>query len=553
MTRTATTARDTTANVLIVGAGPVGLTLAADLGRRGLSVTVVESKSAPAHLPKMERSNARTMEIFRRLGIADRVRGVGLPANVPMDVYVSTRLVDEPILHLAYPSPAQAAELAQRTHDGSLPLESQQLVSQYALEPLLKEVVEAEPTVDLHYGCGLVSFEQDAEGVRAQIVGADGEGSVVHADYLVGCDGGSSTVRKSLEIPLEGKGGVASMRQVFFRSRDLIGKVPVAGRARHFYIADGDARVIGTALVVQGDQQHFTFHTGLPEGSDFAAAIRAVIGVDVEVDIRAVTSWNLHLLAAERYRAGRVLLAGDAAHLVIPQGGLGMNTGIGDATDLAWKLAAVVEGWGGPAMLDSYETERRQVALRNIRASEYAALGTAEWRKASVACVADDTAEGAQVRARVAELANVHQRKGHEMTGIELGYRYIGSPLIDYATEDADDDGFTYTYVPRAASGYRLPHVWLADGTALHDSMRPDRYTLLRLPGAEGSTGKLEQALHDLGAPVDVLAPEGEDLQPVLGSGFVLVRPDLHVAWRGMAPPVDPVHLAARVTGHAGS
>jgi 2-polyprenyl-6-methoxyphenol hydroxylase-like FAD-dependent oxidoreductase len=553
MPRIASTPGDLTPSVLIVGAGPVGLTLAADLGRRGVSVTVVESKSAPAHLPKMERSNARTMEIFRRLGIADRVRGVGLPADVPMDVYVTTRLVDEPILHLAYPSPAQAAELARSTRDGSLPLESQQLVSQYALEPLLKEVVEAEPTVDLRYGCALESFEQDADGVRAQVRGADGEHVTVRADYLVGCDGGSSTVRKALGIALEGKGGIATLRQVFFRSPDLIEKVPVAGRARHFYIADGDARVIGTAIVVQGDQQHFTFHTGLPEGSDFVSAIRAVIGADVEIDIRAVTSWTLHLLAADRYRDCRVLLAGDAAHLVIPQGGLGMNTGIGDAADLAWKLAAVVQGWGGPALLDSYETERRQVALRNIRASEYAALGTAEWRKASTTAVADDTPEGAEVRARVAELAAVHQRKGHEMTGVELGYRYIGSPLIDYDPADADDDGFSYTYVPRAAAGYRLPHVWPADGTALHDGIRPDRYTLIRLPGAEGTTGPLEQALSEVGAPVDVLTPEGEDLQPVLGTGFVLVRPDLHVAWRGTTPPADPQRLAALVTGHGAS
>lgn len=154
------------------------------------------------------------------------------------------------------------------------------------------------------------------------------------------------------------------------------------------------------------------------------------------------------------------------------------------------------------------------------------------------------------MRARVAELAEVHQRKGHEMTGVELGYRYIGSPLIDYDPADADDDGFTYTYVPRAAAGYRLPHVWLADGTPLHDSIPTDRYTLIRLPSAEGNTAKLEQSLRDVGAPVDILTPEGEDLQPVLGTGFVLVRPDLHVAWRGTTPPADPLRFAALVTGH---
>jgi 2-polyprenyl-6-methoxyphenol hydroxylase-like FAD-dependent oxidoreductase len=533
--------------VIIVGAGPVGLTLAIDLGRRGVPVLVVERKEAPANLPKMERSNARTMEMFRRLGIADRVRAVGLPRDVPMDVYVTTRLVDEPILRLAYPSAAEAAARARATNDGTLPLESQQLVSQYALEPLLKEVAAEQPTVTLRYGCGLESFEQDEHGVTARLVGADGASETVRADYLVGCDGGTSAVRKALGIRLTGKGNIATLRQVFFRSPDLIEKVPVAGRARHFYFADGDARIIGTAMVVQGDQQHFTFHTALPEDTDFVPVIQERIGCPVEVEVLAVNSWTLHLLVADRYRDGRVFLAGDAAHLVIPQGGLGMNTGIGDATDLAWKLAGVLQGWGGPGLLDSYEVDRRQVALRNVRASEYAALGTAEWRKASTAEVGEDTPRGARIRAEIAAVADVHQRKGHEMTGIELGYRYIDSPLIRYSEGEPVDDGYAYTYQPRSEPGFRLPHAWCADGTALHDRLGPG-YNLLRL-GGDADTTRLEQAVRETGAPITVHHLDEPHLRDLYGAHLFLLRPDLHIAWRGDAAPTDAAEIAHLATG----
>lgn len=334
--------------VIIVGAGPVGLSLAIDLGQRGIPVMIVEFKEAPANVAKMERSNARTMEAVPQAGDRRPVRSVGLPADVPMEVYVTTRLVDDPILHLSYPSPEQAADVARATGDGTVPLESQQLFSQYALEPLLRDIAKEQTTVDVRYGCGMASFVQDDQGVSARLIRADGTTENVRAEYLVGRDGGASTVRKALGIALSGNGSIATLRQVFFRSTDLIEKVPVGDGHRTFYFADGDARMIGTALVVEGDQQHFTFHSGLPEDTDFAPVIQAKIGVPVELEVLAVTSWTLHLLVADRYRDGRVLLAGDSAHLMIRQGGLGMNSGIGDATDLAWKLAGDPGGMGRP-------------------------------------------------------------------------------------------------------------------------------------------------------------------------------------------------------------
>jgi 2-polyprenyl-6-methoxyphenol hydroxylase-like FAD-dependent oxidoreductase len=535
--------------VLVVGGGPVGLTLAIDLGRRGIRCLLVERNAGPTDLPKMERCNARTMEIFRRMGIADRVRAAGLPGDVPMDVYITTSLVAEPILHLPYPSPEQAKADGRAVNDGTQPLEPYQLISQYVLEPVLTRAAEELDDVRVVFGCELESFTQDEHGVTAQLAGRDGRRRTVRVPYLVGCDGGSSTVRKALGIGLEGRGDIAQLRQVFFRCDELIERVPRAGRARHFYFADTDARIIGTAMVVQSDQRHFTFHTGLPEDTDFVPVIQEKIGLPVDLQIVAVTSWTLHLLLAERYRAGRVFLAGDAAHLVIPQGGLGMNTGIGDAADLSWKLAAVLDGWGGPQLLSAYEVERRQVGQRNLRASEYAALGTAEWRKASTALVGEDSPAGEAMRRTVAREANVHQRKGHEMHGIELGYRYLDSPIIRYEGGE-EPDPYTYVYAPSASPGHRLPHLWLEDGSAMHDRLG-DGYTLVSAVAASSQhdTKALERAFDALGAPLRVEHVTDAAARRLLGCDLVLVRPDLHVAWRGNAVPRDPAGLASVVTG----
>jgi 2-polyprenyl-6-methoxyphenol hydroxylase-like FAD-dependent oxidoreductase len=433
--------------VVVVGAGPVGLTLAIDLGRRGVRCLVVERNTAARHLPKMERANPRTMEIYRRLGLADAIRAAGMPGHVPMDVYVVSRLCDPPILRMPYPSPNDAKARTANVRDGFSPLEGNQIISQYTLEPILRAAAEALPTVTVRFDCALTSFEQDDTGVTVHLERADGTGETVRADYLAGCDGGTSTVRKQLGIGLHGRGSIGTLYQVFFRSDDLVEKVPRAGMARHFFVADTDARMIGTLVVVQDDQRHFAFHTALEEDADMVSAIRHVVGVPVQVEVLAITSWKLHLLLAGSYGQGRVLLVGDAAHLVIPMGALGLNTGVADAVDLSWKLAAALAGWGGPELVPSYAHERRLVGERVLEASEYAAKGTATWRKASTPAVFEDTPEGRQVREAVARLADVEQRKGQEMLGVELGYRYLGSPVICY-DPGPQPAGHGYAYEP---------------------------------------------------------------------------------------------------------
>jgi 2-polyprenyl-6-methoxyphenol hydroxylase-like FAD-dependent oxidoreductase len=528
--------------VLIVGAGPTGLTLAIDLGQRGIRCTLIEQKDSPQLLPKMERCNARSMEIYRRMGFVEQIRSAGLPAHCSMDVFIVTSLVDPPLLRLPYPSVAEAkAEIAAR-NDGTLPLEPYQLISQYTLEPLLKRVAEALPCVTVRYGCELVSFEQDADGVTAH-VHTGKTTSAIRARYLAGCDGGASAVRKRLGIKLEGEGNLLQLRQALYRCDDLYERIPI-GQGRHYHVADDRS----TQLIVQDSTRHFTLHSVVEQDSDMAAMFEQTVAMPVNYEMLYVGQWKQNLLLAERYQEGRVFLAGDAVHLVIPTGGLGMNTGVGDAIDLSWKLAATLQGWGGPALLASYEIERRQVGERNVAASRFATVGRRKWRAAYKPYIRDHTPEGATTRANLARIADVEQRKTNEMIGAELGYRYADSPLI-WPEPGGPPEQHFMDYVPTTWPGARLPHVWLDDGSALQDRI-VSGYTLLRLGGTQADTAALERAFHDLAAPLDVLRVNDAAPRDIYGHDLLLLRPDMHVAWRGQTLPADPAGLAALATGN---
>lgn len=529
--------------VLIVGAGPVGLTLAIDLGRRGIRCVLLEQKEAPQFLPKMERCNARTMEIYRRLGIAQKIRDAGFPRDCPMDVFIVTSLVEPPLLHLPYPSVAQAqAEIAAH-NDGTMPLEPYQLISQYTLEPLLKEIAESIPCVDVRYGCEFISFQQDANSVQARIKNIDGSMTDLRADYLVGCDGGNSAVRRQLGIKLQGEANLLQLRQALYRCDDLFERIPI-GKGRHYHVADGQA----TFLIVQDSTRHFTLHSVVETDADMATMFEKTVGMPVNFEMLYVGQWRQNLLLADSYCENRVFLAGDAVHLVIPTGGLGMNSGVGDAVDLSWKLAARLQGWGGPGLLASYEIERRQIGARNVDASRHASRGRRAWRSAYRPNMRDNTPEGAETRANLTRIAEVEQRKSNEMIGAELGYVYGGSPVIWQEPGDAPEPDFM-KYVPTTWPGARLPHVWLDDGRALHDQIGGG-YTLLRLAGTQADTSGLAPAFAAYGAPLTILDIGDERPRELYGYDLLLVRPDLHVVWRGNRLPADPARLAALATGH---
>jgi 2-polyprenyl-6-methoxyphenol hydroxylase-like FAD-dependent oxidoreductase len=514
--------------VLVVGAGPVGLVLAIALGQAGVRCTLVERHRTPQFLPKMERCNARTMEIFRRMGLAGPVRAAGLASCVPMDVYLILAMNRAPLLRLPYPSVDEARREIDACNDGG-PLEPYQLISQYTLEPLLKSVAESLPSVTVRYGDEFLSFEQDDHGVTAHLKNGN-----IRSQYLVGCDGGSSIVRQQLGIALEGEGDILRLRQALYRCDELFERIPIGpgpGHGRHYHVADGQA----TFLIMQDSTRHWTLHAVVERDADMAAQFERTVGVPVKYEMLYVGEWRQNLLLAERYRDHRVFLAGDAVHLVIPTGGLGMNSGVGDAVDLAWKLAGVLRGWGGPLLLDSYEIERRQVGSRNVAASRYASLGRRKWR--SLWRNLDE----------LVAVAKVEQRKSNEMIGAELGYRYVGSPLIAEEPGGPEDD--FRKYLPTSWPGARLPHVWVDGHMALQDRLGPG-YTLLRLGRTREDTSGLEKAMKGRGAPFAVLEVPDAAARDLYGFDLILLRPDLHIAWRGNRAPAAPRQLASLVTGH---
>jgi 2-polyprenyl-6-methoxyphenol hydroxylase-like FAD-dependent oxidoreductase len=532
--------------VLIVGAGPTGLTLAIDLGQRGIACTIVEQKPAPAFLPKMERANARTMEIYRRMGLAGKIRAAGLRADCPMDVYIILAMNEPPLLRLPYPSVAQAKADIRATNDGTVPLEPYQLISQYTLEPLLKAVAEAIPAVTVRYGCEFLSLVQGPNGVTATVRTGAGETQEIRAAYLVGCDGGASPVRKQLGIKLRGEGPLLSFYQALFRCDELFDRIPIGngpGHGRHYHVADDKA----TQLIMQDSSRHWTLHAIVGSGADMPGHFEQTIGVPVKYELLSCDPWRQNLLLADRYQSGRVFLAGDAVHLVIPTGGLGMNSGVGDAIDLAWKLAATLRGWGGPKLLASYEIERRQVGERNVGASRYATLGRRKWRSMWRPDIRDDTPAGRQTRRDLAAMADIEQRKSNEMIGAELGYRYVDSPVI--CDVPGGPEHLFRDYRPTTWPGARLPHIWLGDGTAMQDHIG-EGFTIMKLGWTRANVAPLARAIAGRGAPVTVLEVPAKVARDVYEFDLLIVRPDLHIVWRGQQPPEDPAEVAAIATGH---
>ncbi len=532
--------------VLIIGAGPVGLTLALDLGRRGVRCTIVEQKDKPAFLPKMERVNARTMELYRRMGLAPKIRAAGLRGDIPMDVFVVLDLVQPPLLRLAYPSVNEAQADIRATTDGSAPLEAYQLISQYTLEPLLAAECEKQPNVTLNWSTSFVDCAQDGQGVSTTLRGPDGSTRTIRSDYMVGCDGGASPVRHALNIKLHGEPNSLALRQGLYRCDELYDMLPRGngpGHGRHYHVADDKS----SFLIMQDSTKYWTLHAQAQSDEEMIELFQKAVGFPVKFEMLSCNPWRQNLMLAERYGKDRILLAGDSVHLVIPTGGLGMNSGVGDAVDLAWKLDAVLKGWAGPNMLPSYEFERRQIGDRNVGASRYATIGRRKWRSMWRPEIRDDTREGKKAREVLANVADIEQRKTNEMTGAELGYRYVHSPVI--CDIPGGPEHLFRTYEPTTWPGARLPHVWLDDGSAVQDRLPAFGFTILRLGKSNVDVAPLQNAIAAYGAPVTTLDIPDHIARDIYGYDLLLLRPDMHVVWRGDAAP-DAAEVARIATGH---
>jgi 2-polyprenyl-6-methoxyphenol hydroxylase-like FAD-dependent oxidoreductase len=528
--------------VLVVGGGPVGLALAADLGWRGVRCELIEQGDGSIKTPKMNEVNVRTMEFCRRWGIADQVLNCPFPADYPFDVVFVTSLGGYEIGRM--PRPSRSKQLPEAYSPMRL-----QACSQMWFDPMLRALAQSSASVRLRYRTRLETFEDTGDGVLCDVLDlATGARERIKADYLVGCDGAASAIRGALGIGVNGQGVLGHPLHLFFRAPDLLqqcGKAP----GTFFLAIDRDGlwaniRVIDPVnamwrlMVLDSDGKQ------TPETIDRAALIRRAVGRPIEVEWLELSIWTRRSVVADRYGNGRVFLAGDAVHQLSPTGALGMNTGIGDAVDLGWKLAAAVQGWDGPDLLASYDAERRPIGLRNVGMTAEFYLAHENFDQ-GLAAIDDDTEAGRALRARLGRDLVRDVGAMFRTIGMQIGYRYEDSPIIVPDGSPAVPD-HPENFVASARPGARAPHVPLKDGSSMLD-LYGREFTLVRFDGVDGEP--LAAAAAKRNVPLRTVAIDDPGAAALYERKLVLVRPDGHVAWRGDRPPADPLALIDRVRG----
>jgi 2-polyprenyl-6-methoxyphenol hydroxylase-like FAD-dependent oxidoreductase len=530
--------------VLIVGGGPVGLALALDLGWRGAPCTVVEQGDGMVDHPKIGIIQVRTMEFFRRWGIAERVRKAGFPDDYELSITFCTSLGGHLLAKEPYPSIAEAP-----TPEWTP--ERRQRCPQMWLNPLLQRAAQEQTPVSIRLRHKLESFEQHPTHVAARVRDlATDEIVEVRAQYMVACDGATSPIREALGIGMQGKARLSYSVGIMVEIEDLLDRVGKDEAERYIFV--GPEGTWGNWTVVDGKNLWRFTILGSAEKLDLdrldvADWVRRALGRDdIPFEVHSVLPWRRAELIADTFRRGRVLLAGDSAHIMSPTGGMGMNTGLGDVVDLGWKLDAVIRGWGAPELLETYESERRPVAIRNAAASTH---NFKSWQPVeSTAAILDESPEGEALRRRIGDGLRESTRLDWESWGLQVGYRYEGSPAIvaDGTPPTPDDYG---SYAPTARPGSRAPHAWMADGQSTLDLFGKG-FVLLCF---EGSNGRDVAALQDAAAtravPLTIVPVPDREIAGLYERCLVLVRPDGHVAWRGdSVPSADIVIDTAR--GH---
>jgi 2-polyprenyl-6-methoxyphenol hydroxylase-like FAD-dependent oxidoreductase len=530
--------------ILIVGGGPVGLALAGDLGWRGIRCLLIEQTDGSIYQPRMDLVGIRTMEFCRRWGLVGTVEASPYPRDYAQDNIYLTSLAGYELGRERFPGIGQAPP----------PPESPQRrerCPQNMFDPILREFAASQKSVKLRYRTRLLSFTQSSEAVTATVENADtGAREQILARFIVGCDGARSLVRDTLGIGMSGNPVLTYTTNVIFRCPNLLSLHDKGKAYRHILI--GPEGTWATIVAINGRDQWRLSIIGGSEQREYtkeeiAAAIRRAVGRDFEFEILSVLPWVRRELVADHYREGRGFIAGDAAHAMSPTGGFGMNTGIGDAVDLSWKLAATIEGWGGDRLLNSYSVERQPVGARNVTE----ASGNLR-RMLSVgghADIYDDTPQGAATRAQVGREFSEAMRREWFTLGIHLGYRYDGSPIC-WPDESPPPPDEARKYVATARPGHRAPHAWLADGRSTLDLFGRG-FTLIGFDAEPAEAIPLLDAARPRRVPMEFVALREPQVAALYERRFVLVRPDGHVAWRDDRIPADPLHLIDVLRGAA--
>lgn len=512
--------------VLIVGAGPVGLALSGDLAWRGVENMLVERTDGSITQPKMDLIGPRTMEFCRRWGIEQDVRDCPYNPDQPQDNVWLESMTGYEFGRERFSAPRDAVPPPQS------PVRRERC-PQDMFDPILRRWVGTLPAATLRYHVELTGFEDRGDDVLVTLKRADGGEEQITVDYLIGTDGGASTVRQALGIELEGRAALTYTSNVIFRAQNFWELHDKPKGYRFIFI--GPEGTWATLVAIDGyDRYRFSI-----VGDDVkrtiskevaANYIRRAMGKDFAFEVLSIVPWVRREMVANSYGRGRVYIAGDAAHLNSPTGAFGMNTGMQDAVDLSWKLAGMVQGWGGPALLPSYEAERRPVAFRNVaEASENLRRMLSPRVGLSDAVFEPGPAGDAARKAFGDDYTEMMKREWFTLH-IHLGYRYDASPVIvPDGTEAPDDPPMTYTQ--NATPGSRAPHVWLAEGRSTLDLFGRE-YVLLRFVSGTAVNG-FSEAATKAGVPLKVVDIDNDVARRLYERPLVLVRPDGFVAWRG--------------------
>lgn len=543
------------APVLISGGGPVGLVLSLFLSRLGVRSLLVNDRKHTTTHPKLDVVNCRSMELFRQIGLAQKIRDAGNPGNANQYCSIAASangpfysvLSDR---HLIYQPVTSGRQLIEACTDGSLPLESMQRIAQLHLEPVLLAEVQADPNIEVRFGWRLVDFTQDASAVNAVIEPVDGGASErVRAQYLAGCDGPKSRVRGKLGIPYDGTPDlVGELFIVHFRSAELAKLYPKHEPYWHTWIA----RPGYSGLLVSPDASRNDYILHRPfaprSGETIENLIDQALGTKVEYEVVQSGPWRPQFLVAERFGQGRAFIVGDATHQYMPTGGLGMNTGVAEAHNLAWKLAACLQGWGGEVLLASYEAERLPIGRRNRDHVKINAANVFEVQFGKPAYLLEESERGEQARQELARAFESKISRLYESLGIEIGYIYRDSPVIarDDAPPPLDD---TCDYLPTTWSGARLPSGMMEDGSAVFDHLAYDTFSLLVCNAELHEYAALLEAAGEVGMPINIIEIRAPHLVELFERKLLLVRPDQHVCWRGNSVPANCGALVNKVRG----
>jgi 2-polyprenyl-6-methoxyphenol hydroxylase-like FAD-dependent oxidoreductase len=530
--------------ILIVGAGPVGLALAADLGWRGISCLIIEQGEGPADHPRATAINARSMEFMRRWGVADTVRDASAPPDFPHTALYCTTLTGFEIARIERPH-----------HGGDQPSttspERAQRCNQIWLDPILRDLATSFASVDLRYRWRLEEIRDEGERVIATVHDlVHDERRQIAAQYVIDCSGGHSAIRRQLGLTMSGSPYIGHFVSIFVKAPALwdhhtMGKAALI----NFIEPDG----LWRNLVMLDGRELYRFGVrgkefyDAPEKVDAERLFIEVVGKQVPHEFISIRRWVARNVVSDTYRSGRIFFAGDAAHLNHPSSGLGLNTGLGDAVDLGWKLSATLAGWGGRALLDSYEIERQPVGRRNIGHADVSHAGDRE-REPSPQ-IFQDTPAGEQARRKMGDAIVGSMTRKFVTDGLALGYRYDPSPIC-WNEAGVEPHASVEDYYPNAVTGSRAPHAWLAADRSILDLFGRG-FTLLRFGDAAPEVSGIERSFAARGVPLKVESIADPEIATLYERHLVLVRPDGHVAWRSDQLPPDPLALADRVRGSA--